>query len=201
MHEEGTGMADSVTQFSGGWYAAPSSTATGTVAYTDGVLIPSNAINKSVSQATTTISAIDTNAAGVKFSLFYSLRCAYNLTFAGQVRARVKWATTTGAGGGATGRWNLDIRRKDVNGNVSTISGLVKGNGATRSVAGVSNYVDNQIVTNVPTQSFTPGESLVAVLEFEVIATNAANTLVVVCSTNPATSGDELIIELDSGTP
>jgi hypothetical protein len=56
-------------------------------------------------------------------------------------------------------------------------------------------------VTNVPAQSFTPGESLVVVLEFEVIATNAANTLVVAVSTNPATSGDELIVEIDSGTP
>ena len=195
-------MADSVTQFSGGWYAAPSSTATGTVAYTDGVLIPSKAINKSVSQATTTISAIDTNAAGVKFSLFYSLRCAYNVSFAGQIRARVKWATTTGAGGGATARINLDVRRKDISGNVSSIPGLVKGSGATRSVATAPlQYVDNQIVTNVPAQSFTPGESLVVVLEFEVIATNAANTLVVAVSTNPATSGDELIVEIDSGTP
>ncbi len=35
----------------------------------------------------------------------------------------------------------------------------------------------------------------------EVIATNAANTLVVVCNTNAATSGDELIVEIDSGTP
>jgi hypothetical protein len=113
----------------------------------------------------------------------------------------VRWATTTGAGGGATGRWNLDIRRKDISGNVSTISGLVKGNGATRAISGVTNYVDNQIVTNVPPQSFVPGESLVAVLEFEVIATNAANTLVVVCNTNAATSGDELIVEIDSGTP
>jgi hypothetical protein len=90
---------------------------------------------------------------------------------------------------------------KDISGNVSTISGLVKGNGATRAISGITNYVDNQIVTNVPPQSFVPGESLVAVLEFEVIATNAANTLVVVCNTNAATSGDELIIEIDSGTP
>jgi hypothetical protein len=165
------------------------------------VLIPSNAINKAVSQATTTISAIDTNAAGVKFSLLYSLRCGYNVSFAGQVRARVKWATTTGAGAGATGRWNLDIRRKDTSGNVSTINGLVKGNGATRSIAGISNYVENQIVTNVPAQTFVPGESLVAVLEFEVIGTAAAATLVVQVNTNPATVGDELIIEIDSGTP
>lgn len=194
-------MADSVTQFSGGWYAAPSATATGTVAYTDGVLIPGKTLMKGVSQTTTTISAIDTNAAGVKFSLFYSLRCAYSVSFAGQVRARVKWATTAGAGAGATGRWNLDIRRKDTAGNVSTINGLTKGTGATRSIAGVSNYVENQIVTNVPAQSFVPGESLVAVLEFEVIGTAAAATLVVQVSTNPATSGDELIIEIDSGTP
>lgn len=194
-------MADSVTQFSGGWYAAPPATATATVAYTDGVLIPSKAINKSVSQSTTTISAIDTTAAGVKFSLFYSLRCAYNVSFAGQVRARVKWATTTGSGAGGTARWNLDIRRKDTSGNVSTINGLVKGSGTPRSVAGVSNYVDNQIVTNVPAQTFVPGESLVAVLEFEVLGTVAASSLVVAVNTNPATSGDELIIEIDSGTP
>jgi len=194
-------MADSVTQFSGGWYAAPSSTATATVAYTDGVLIPGKALNKSVSQVTTTISSIDTNAAGVKFSLFYSLRCAYNVNFAGQVRARVSWGTTAGAGAGATGRWNLDIRRKDTAGNVSTINGLVKGSGATRSIAGIANYVDNQIVTNVPAQTFVPGESLVAVLEFEVIGTAAAATLGVVVRTNPATSGDELIVEIDSGTP
>jgi hypothetical protein len=137
----------------------------------------------------------------VKFSLFYSLRCAYNVSFAGQVRARIKWATTAGAGAGATGRWNLDIRRKDTAGNVSTINGLVKGSGATRSIAGISNYVENQIVTNVPAQTFVPGESLVAVLEFEVIGTAAAATLVVQVSTNPATSGDELIVEIDSGTP
>jgi hypothetical protein len=194
-------MADSVTQFSGGWYAAPSSTATATAAYTDGVLIPSKTLNKAVSQATTTISAIDTTAAGVKFSLFYSLRCAYSVTFAGQVRARVKWATTTGAGGGATGRFNLDIRRKDTAGNVSTITGLVKGSGAPRAVSGIANYVDNQIVTNVPSTTLSPGESLVAVIEFEVLATNAANTLVLAVSTNPASAGDELIIEIDSGTP
>lgn len=194
-------MADSVTQFSGGWYAAPSSTATATAAYTDGVLIPSKTLNKAVSQATTTISAIDTTAAGVKFSLFYSLRCAYSVTFAGQVRARVKWATTTGAGGGATGRFNLDIRRKDTAGNVSTITGLVKGSGTPRAVSGVTNYVDNQIVTNVPSTTLSPGESLVAVIEFEVLATNAANTLVLAVSTNPASAGDELIIEIDSGTP
>lgn len=195
-------MADSVTQFSGGWYAAPSATATGTVAYTDGVLIPGKTLMKSVSQATTTISAIDTNAAGVKFSLFYSLRCAYNVSFAGQVRARCKWGTTTGAGGGATARINLDVRRKDINGNISSIPGLVKGSGAPRSIVGAPlQYTENQIVTNVPPQSFVPGESLVAVIEFEVLATNAANTLVVVLNTNPASVGDELVIEIDSGTP
>jgi hypothetical protein len=194
-------MADSVTQFSGGWYAAPSSTASATVAYTDGVLIPSKTINKSVSQTTTTISSIDTNASGDKFSLLYSLRCAYNVSFAGQLRARVKWATTTGAGAGATGRIFVEIRRKDTSGNVSAIPGLSRGYGSTRSVAGVSNYVENQIVVNVPAQTFTPGESIVVVVGFEIIATFAASALVVVVSTNPATSGDELIIELDSGTP
>lgn len=195
-------MADSVTQFSGGWYAVPASTATATAAYTDGVLIPSKAVNKSVSQATTTISSIDTTAAGVKFSLIYSLRCAYNVSFAGQVRARCKWGTTTGAGGGATGRINLDVRRKDISGNISSIAGLVKGSGAPRSIATAPlQYTENQITVNVPPQSFVPGESLVAVIEFEVLATNAANTLVVVLNTNAATTGDELIVEIDSGTP
>lgn len=194
-------MADSVTQFSGGWYAAPSSTAGATVAYTDGVLIPSKTINKSVSQATCAISAIDTNAPGVKFTLLYALRCAYNVSFAGQVRARVKWATTAGAGGAATGRINLDIRRKDTSGNVSTISGLTKGYGNTRSISGISNYTENQIVVSVPAQTFVAGESIVAAIEFEVIATNAAATLAVQVNTNPATAGDELIIEIDSGTP
>jgi hypothetical protein len=194
-------MADSVTQFSGGWYAAPSSTASGTVAYTDGVLIPSKTINKSVSQATTTISSIDTNASGTKFSLEYALRCAYNVTFAGQVRARVKWATTTGAGGAATGRIFVDVKRKDTAGNVSSIPNLAKGYGSTRAISGVTNYTENQIVVNVPSSTFVPGESIVVVVGLEVIATNAAATLVVAVSTNPATSGDELIIELDSGTP
>ena len=194
-------MADSVTQFSGGWYAAPSSTATATAAYTDGVLIPGKTLNKAVSQATTTITAIDTTAAGVKFSLMYSLRCAYNFSFAGQVRARVKWQTTAGAGGGATGRINLDIRRKDTSGNISTIANLVKGNGVARSISGISNYTENNIVVNVPTVGFTAGESLVAVVEFEVIATNAAATLAVALATNPNSAGDELIVEIDAGTP
>ena len=194
-------MADSVTQFSGGWYAAPIATASATVAYTDGVLIPSKALNKSVQTTTTTISAIDTTAAGVKFALLYSLRCGYNVSFGGQLRARCRWQTTTGAGGGATGRINIDVRRKDISGNVSSIAGLVKGSGAPRSIAGVTNQTENQILVNIPPQTFAPGESIVVVVEFEVIATNAANTLVVLLSTNPITAGDELIIELDSGTP
>ncbi len=194
-------MADSVTQFSGGWYAAPSSTASGTVAYTDGVLIPSKTINKSVSQTTTTISSIDTNASGTKFSLEYALRCAYNVSFAGQLRARVKWATTAGAGGAATGRIFVDVKRKDTSGNVSAIPNLSKGYGSTRAISGITNYVENQIIVNVPAQTFTPGESIVVVVGLEVIATNAAATLAVQIATNPATAGDELIIELDSGTP
>lgn len=195
-------MADSVTQFSGGWYAAPSSTASGTVAYTDGVLIPSKTLNKSVSQATTTISAIDTNASGTKFSLEYALRCAYNVSFAGQLRARVKWATTAGAGGAATGRIFVDVKRKDTSGNVSSIPNLAKGYGNTRAIsAGNTSYTENQITVSVPAQTFTPGESIVVVVGLEVIATNAAATLAVQIATNPATAGDELIIELDSGTP
>lgn len=194
-------MADSVTQFSGGWYAAPSSTASGTVAYTDGVLIPSKTINKSVSQATTTISSIDTNASGTKFSLEYALRCAYNVSFAGQLRARVKWATTAGAGGAATGRIFVDVKRKDTSGNVSAIPNLSKGYGNTRAISGISNYTENQITVNIPAQTFAPGESIVVVVGLEVIATNAAATLAVQIATNPATAGDELIIELDSGTP
>jgi len=194
-------MADSVTQFSGGWYAAPSSTASGTVAYTDGVLIPSKTINKSVSQTTTSIASIDTNASGDKFALLYNLRCAYNVSFAGQLRARVSWGSNPGAGAGGTGRIFVEVRRKDTSGNVSAIPGLSRGYGSTRSVAGVSNYVENQIVVNVPAQTFTPGESIVVVVGFEIIATVAAAALTVTIKTNPATSGDELIIELDSGTP
>jgi len=194
-------MADSVTQFSGGWYAAPSSTASGTVAYTDGVLIPSKTINKSVSQSTTTISSIDTNASGTKFSLEYALRCAYNVSFAGQLRARVKWATTAGAGGAATGRIFVDVKRKDTSGNVSAIPNLSKGYGNTRAISGITNYVENQITVSIPAQTFAPGESIVVVVGLEVIATNAAATLAVQIATNPATAGDELIIELDSGTP
>lgn len=194
-------MADSVTQFSGGWYAAPSSTASGTVAYTDGVLIPSKTINKSVSQTTTTISSIDTNASGTKFSLEYALRCAYNVSFAGQLRARVKWATTAGAGGAATGRIFVDVKRKDTSGNVSAIPNLSKGYGNTRAISGITNYVENQITVSIPAQTFAPGESIVVVVGLEVIATNAAATLAVQIATNPATAGDELIIELDSGTP
>lgn len=194
-------MADSVTQFSGGWYAAPIATAIGTAAYTDGVLIPSKTLNKVVSQVSTTISSIDTTAAGVKFSNQYSLRCGYNVSFGGQLRAKVKWQTTTGAGGGATGRINIDVKRKDTSGNVSSISGLTKGSSAPRAISGIAQYVENQILVNIPAQTFAPGESIVVVVEFEVIATNAANTLVVVLSTNPNSAGDELMVELDAGTP
>jgi hypothetical protein len=85
---------------------------------------------------------------------------------------------------------------------VSSISGLTKGSGAPRAISGiVAQYVENQILVNIPPQTFAPGESIVVVVEFEVIATNAANTLVVVLYTNPNSSGDELMIELDSGTP
>ena len=39
-------MADVANMFSGGWYAAPSSTAVVATPFTDGVLIPGNALNK-----------------------------------------------------------------------------------------------------------------------------------------------------------
>jgi len=165
------------------------------------VLVPAKTLNKVVSQATTAIASIDTNASGDKFALLYSLRCGYNVSFAGQLRARVSWASNPGAGAGATGRIFVEVRRKDTSGNVSTIPGLVRGYGSTRSVAGVSNYVENQIVVNIPPQTFAPGESLVAVVGFEILATFAAAALTVTIKTNPNSAGDELLIELDAGTP
>lgn len=196
-------MADVANMFSGGWYAAPSSTAVAATAYTDGVLIPSATLNKVPTLTTTTIAAVDTTANGIKFSYFYSLRCAYNVSFAGQIRGRIKWQQVAQAPAGAAGRFNMDVRRKDTSGNVSTISGLVKGQGKPRplDVVGGATYIDNNIVVNVPNQTFVPGESIVIVFEFEVTTPAAGNSLSVLLQTDNATAGNELVVEIDAGRP
>jgi|DEB19_MinimDraft_3_1074340.scaffolds.fasta_scaffold25243_3 hypothetical protein len=196
-------MPDSVTQFSGGFYAVPNATATQTAAYTDGVLVSSIAVNRSASVPLTAITAIDTTAAGVKFSNYYTLRSAYSTTMASQVRGRIRWITAAVSPAGATGRVNLDIRRKDTSGNITSISGVTKGSGKPRALdAGIGTiYTDNQIVVNLPSITLAPGESIVAVVEFEVIATAAGNTLAVSLKTDPDTAGEELVVEFDVGQP
>lgn len=197
-------MPDSVNQFSGGFYAVSNATATATAAYTDGVLVSSIAVNRASGVASTTISSIDTTAAGVKFSNYYTLRSSYSTTLASQIRARVKWSVTAASPAGATGRINIDVKRKDTSGNVSAISGLTKGSGKARSLAPAVppiTYTENQIVVNMPNQTFLPGESIVVVVEFEVLATAAGNSLEVAIKTDPDTLGDELVIEVDVGQP
>ena len=194
-------MADVANMFSGGWYGAPSSVSVAGTAYTDGVLVPSNTLNKTPSLTTSSITAVDTTSTGVKFSFQYSLRSAYTTSFAGQVRTKIKWQQVAQAPAGAVGRFVVDVRRKDTAGNVSTINNLVKGQGRPRAldVLGGATYVENNIVVNVPNQTFVPGESIVIVLEFEVTTPAAGNTLSVLLQTDNATSGNELIIELDAG--
>ena len=194
-------MADVANMFSGGWYAAPSSTAVAGTVYTDGVLVPGTALNKGTSLASTTITAVDTTAPGVKFAFQYSLRAAYNVSFAGQIRGRVKWQQVAAAPAGAAGRFNMDVKRKDTSGNVSSITGLTKGFGPPPAldVGGGATYTENNIVVNVPNQTFVPGESIVVVFEFEVTTAAAGNTLSVLLTTNNASSGNELIVEIDAG--
>lgn len=194
-------MADAANMFSGGWYAAPSSTAVAGTVYTDGVLVPGATLNKVPSLTTTTITAVDTTAPGVKFAFQYSLRCAYNVSFAGQIRLKVKWQQVAAAPAGAAGRFNMDVKRKDTSGNVSSITGLTKGFGKPRplDVGGGATYTENNIVVNVPNQTFVPGESIVIVLEFEVTTAAAGNSLSVLLSTDNASSGNELIVEIDAG--
>jgi len=194
-------MADVANMFSGGWYAAPSSTAVAATAYTDGVLIPGAALNKVPTLTSSTIATVDTTATGIKFSYFYSLRCAYNVSFAGQIRARVRWQQVAAAPAGARGRMNMDVRRKDTSGNVSSIAGLVKGSGIPRAldVGGGATYTENNITVSVPNQTFVPGESIVIVFEFEVTTPAAGNTLSVLLQTDAATAGSELMVEIDAG--
>ena len=195
-------MPNNVTQFSGGWYGVPSATASSSVALTDGVLAPSTLMNKSVSQNTITIAGIDTTAPGVKFTHQYTLRCGYQLTSAFQVRLRTKFGTPAASPAGATGRINIDLRRRDVTGNISSIPGVTKGYGVPRGLNQVgSTFVDNHIVATLPNQQFLPGESLVILVEFEVLATAAGNSLSVAFYNNPATVGDEFMVEIDVGKP
>jgi hypothetical protein len=194
-------MADVANMFSGGWYAAPSSTAVVATAFSDGVLIPGNALNKVPTFTTTTVTAVDTTATGVKFAFLYSLRSAYNVSFAGQVRGRIKWQQVAQAPAGAAGRFTMDVRRKDTSGNVSSIPGVLKGQGKPRAldVLGGATYIENNMVVNVPNQTFVPGESIVIAFEFEVTTPAAGNSLSVLLNCDNATSGNELIVEIDVG--
>lgn len=197
-------MPDSVNLFSGGFYAVPVSTSNSTTAYTDGRLVSSIAVTRDTPVTQTTISSIDTTAAGVKFTNYYRLRVPYQVSLAPQIRARVRWSVTTNAPAGATGRINIDVRRADTAGNISSISGVTKGSGLPRALQVAVPpiiYTENQIVVDVPNQTFVAGEALVILVEFEVLATSAGNTLVVVLATDPVTIGNELIVEIDVGQP
>lgn len=194
-------MADVANMFSGGWYAAPPSTAVPATVYTNGVLIPGATLNKVPTLTATTIASVDTTAPGVKFSFQYNLRCAYNVSFAGQIRGRVRWQQVAAAPAGARGRMNMDVRRMDTSGNVSSITGLTKGVGLPRAldVGGGATYTENNITVAVPNQTFVPGESIVIVIEFEVTTAAAGNSLSVLLQTDNATAGGELIVEIDAG--
>jgi hypothetical protein len=196
-------MPDCVNLFSGGFYAVPNATATQSAPYTDGRLISSIAVNRDVSTTVTAITSIDTTAAGVKFSNYYRHRVPYQVQLAPQIRARCRWVIAANSPAGATGRINIDVRRADTTGNISSIPGVTKASGQPRALdpgPGTA-YADAQIVVDVPNQTFIPGESLVIVVEFEVLATAAGNTLAVSLRTDPMTTGDELVIEVDVGQP
>lgn len=196
-------MPDSVNLFSGGFYAVPNATANQNTPYTDGRLISSIAVNRDVSTTLTAITSIDTTAAGVKFSNFYRHRVPYQVSLAPQVRARCRWVIAANSPAGATGRINIDVRRADTAGNISSITGVTKASGKPRALdpGPGTVYADAQIVVDVPNQTFIPGEALVVVVEFEVLATAAGSSLAVSLRTDPTTVGDELVIEVDVGQP
>jgi hypothetical protein len=196
-------MPDVVNLFGGGFYAVPNATATQSAPYTDGRLISSIAVNRETSITLTAITSIDTTAAGVKFTNYYRHRVPYQISMAPQIRARCRWVIAASSPAGATGRVNVDVRRADAAGNITSISGVTKGSGAPRALSAAPGtvYTDNQIVVDVPTQSFVPNEALVILVEFEVLATGAGNSLAVSLRTDPVTLGDELVIEIDVGQP
>jgi hypothetical protein len=196
-------MPDSVNLFSGGFYAVPIATANQNTAYTDGRLISSIAVNRDVSTTITAITSINTTAAGVKFTNFYRHRVPYQVSLAPQIRARCRWVIAANSPAGATGRINIDVRRADTAGNIAVIPGVVKASGVPRALdpGPGTVYADSQITVDVPNQTFVPGESIVILVEFEVLATAAGSSLAVTLRTDPTTVGDELIIEIDVGQP
>ena len=66
-------------------------------------------------------------------------------------------------------------------------------------VLGGATYIENNMVVNVPNQTFVPGESIVIVFEFEVTTPAAGNSLSVLLNCDNATAGNELIVEIDAG--
>lgn len=196
-------MPDAVNLFSGGFYGVPSATASQSTAYTDGRLISSIAVNRDVSVALTAITSIDTTAAGVKFTNYYRHRVPFQVTMAPQIRARCRWVIAGSSPAGATGRINIDVRRADTSGNISSITGVTKASGVPRALDAVigTAYTDNQITVDMPSQTFVAGESIVILVEFEVLATAAGSSLAVSLRTDPMTAGSELIFEIDVGQP
>lgn len=196
-------MPDAVNLFSGGFYGVPNATASQSTAYTDGRLISSIAVNRDVSVALTAITSIDTTAAGVKFTNYYRHRVPFQVTMAPQIRARCRWVIAGSSPAGATGRINIDVRRADTSGNISSITGVTKASGVPRALDAVigTAYTDNQITVDMPSQTFVAGESIVILVEFEVLATAAGSSLAVSLRTDPMTAGSELIFEIDVGQP
>ena len=196
-------MPDVANLFSGGFYGVANATATQSAPYTDGRLISSIAVNRDVSVTLTAITSIDTTAAGVKFTNYYRHRVPYQVTMAPQIRARCRWVIAANSPAGATGRINIDVRRADTSGNITSISGVTKASGKPRALdpGPGTIYTDNQIVVDMPSQTFVAGEAIVILVEFEVLATAAGNSLAVSLRTDSSTTGDELIIEIDVGQP
>lgn len=173
-------------------YAVTRPNTSGTAAVTDGVLVRDDTLQKTSTTTGTTISSVDTGTTGVKFTHVFKLRFPFTVTTAARTRTRIKWEVTNAGPATTTGRVNVDLQK-----NGGAIGGVTKANGTTQAVSAPGTFTDANLTVDIPSTTFSAGDTLDVRVEFEVMVASAGTTLAVKLHHDPATSGNELIYEVD----
>jgi len=179
-------------------YGAVKPGASAALPVSDGILVPYDTLIPGTSQPLLNKASNDTGTAvgTVLISNKFTYKFPYEITAALRIRARVKWEVLLATAGpaGSQVRVNLTANKSG-----AAISGVVAGNGPNRPVDAAYTYAEDNLVCEIPSTTYKAGETLDAIIEFENRAVVVGTSLTLYLYADPASVGNELIIEPNLG--
>ena len=125
----------------------------------------------------------------------FSIRMPEKFIFSGQIRGSAKWALVAAGPAGARGSLRMDVQR-----NGAAISGVTPYDCPTRATDAGGPYPERWMVVNVPAATaFAAGDTLDVIFSLRNQAVIVGNTLQFGLNCDPATGGNELVVEIDVG--